>query len=123
LRDATQYSQRRNDVAHGVADYFVKPEEWGAAIISNTFALYPSQASFKERTLIGVPSYCMTSADLNYFFTQIYQLQKPAMDLAISLMKRKRRPSLQKWYAPALQSANPSADQNSPPKDELPQLR
>ena len=124
LRNAIQYSQRRNDVAHGVVDYFGAEESWGeeSEFDNGTFALYPSEANFKERTIFGKPSYCMTSIEIDYFFEKIYKLHRPAVNLAINISKRKREPNplLGIFYRCAPRSANLSADQNSPQEGESP---
>ena len=53
---ASCYSPRRNDIAHGVVDHFQTEDEYdryGYLPHKNTFALFPSIASFKERTVKG----------------------------------------------------------------------
>lgn len=101
LRNAKQYSERRNDIAHGVVDFFCLKDDWDRPRLENAYALYPSQASFKERTTAGIPSYCMTSAEIHYFFEKIFELQRPALDLVSAIERRKTpRPSLRTLYEP-----------------------
>jgi hypothetical protein len=93
---SSDFSQRRNDIAHGFVDQFQTVDEWkryGWMEETNTFALYPSLASFKERDTSGVPSYCMTSVEIDYFHGQIAKLQPMAFDSARDIVKDGRPPS------------------------------
>ncbi|MDE2104322.1 MAG: hypothetical protein KGL39_44200 [Patescibacteria group bacterium] len=115
LRNALSFSQRRNDIAHGVVDYFQDPQR---AFISfqeaATFALYPSYASFRERSLENRPTYCFTSVEIDYYFEQFYNLQNPVIDLTTLLINQRSRVTFQKrYYLHAPSSANLKAAQNS----------
>lgn len=57
IANALSYSSRRNDIAHGFVEWFASEDEWqslGAVNEHNTYALYPSIASFKERDILGL---------------------------------------------------------------------
>jgi hypothetical protein len=85
ISKAKCYSLRRNDIAHGYVDSFATQEDWKLDGHSNkygTFALYPSIASFKERDLLGIPSYCMVSADISHFSDRVTELQPIAIRIA-----------------------------------------
>jgi hypothetical protein len=78
LSQSVSFSPRRNEIAHGFVDSFGTEVDWrcwGWSDNHNTFALYPSIASFKERDLGGIPSYCMTSNEISYFYDCILRLQ------------------------------------------------
>ena len=58
------------------------------------FALYPSVASFKERDIRAIPSYCMTSNELIYFYREVVKLQPKAIALADDIIRHGRSTSL-----------------------------
>jgi hypothetical protein len=90
LRDSTSFSPRRNEIAHGYVDQFQTEEEWmryGWISDATGFGLYPSLASFKERDLNAKPSYCMTSAEILYFYSQIVRIQPIAVRLGDAIRK------------------------------------
>ncbi|MGH6847938.1 MAG: hypothetical protein ACREC0_11020 [Methylocella sp.] len=107
LGSALQFSQRRNDIAHGVIDYFMEnPAGWGETLANlsdrqflrkmarfpkDAFALYPSWASFRERDLNQIPTYCMSSKELDYFADAFANLCDPPRKLAEDLIVRRRR--------------------------------
>jgi hypothetical protein len=108
LRDATCFGPRRNEIAHGVVDFYFRenvkcpvplpeklPEE-------AEYALYPSFASFKERSLTNAPTYCYTSLELNYFSGQFIRLANEAFIFALQLSKARGTPLLRKPYEPDL---------------------
>lgn len=92
LRTATSYSPRRNDVAHGVVDYFLAEDLYRAGKTGiflsseNQYALYPSWASYRERDIKGAPSYCMSSVEIDYFFHEFTKIVKPVMELTSKLL-------------------------------------
>jgi hypothetical protein len=103
LRDATSFAPRRNEIAHGVVDYFwlrdAKPER-GEPVLEERFGLYPSYASFRERSITNDPTYCYTSAELDYFFGQFLRLGNEASGLVGHVLKVRKRPSLRRLYEP-----------------------
>jgi hypothetical protein len=95
IASALNYSPRRNDIARGFVDWFATENEWnslGAVNNHNTYSLYPSIASFKERDIFGRPSYCLTSAELEFFYSKVILLQPEAHKLADNIAKIKRPP-------------------------------
>ena len=54
------------------------------------FALYPSLASFKGRDTRAIPSYCMTSNELTYFYDEVVKLQPKTIALADDIFKHGR---------------------------------
>jgi hypothetical protein len=85
LSEAVSFSQRRNDVAHGVADIYLPLSE-GPPIVKDIYALYPSYASFKGRSLGNFPEYSYTSAELNYFndhFTRLAEQRSKLIEPCI----------------------------------------
>jgi hypothetical protein len=119
LKLAVCYSQRRNDIAHGVVDHFGLENTWGTKTEYNRFSLYPTHSSFKERSIKGVPSYCMTSTEISYFYRQVFMLQTSTIELANKVARKKHTKSLLRTlYGPAIRSANQPADQTSPQGNE-----
>jgi hypothetical protein len=85
------YSQRRNEIAHGLVDQFQAKddfERYGWLEDALGYALYPSIASFKERDLRGVPTYCMAASDTEYFYNRILEIQPRAIKLGDAIRKR-----------------------------------
>lgn len=97
LRDAICYSQRRNDIAHGVVSYFEALPwpaypRWGKKP-PKSFGFYPSNANFKDREIGGpggIPTYCLTVAELDYFLQEFRKLRQPAINLAAQLVGHRR---------------------------------
>jgi hypothetical protein len=90
---AVQFSQRRNDIAHGFVDQFQTQEQlqkFGWMLAVEGFALYPSLASFKGRDTRAIPSYCMTSNELSYFYNEVVKLQPKTIALADDIIKHGR---------------------------------
>jgi hypothetical protein len=77
LTHATAFAPRRNEITHASVGNF-RPAEGN---IADTYALYPSYASFKNRDLKSQAAYCMTSVELDYFSEHFHTLQKPVTDL------------------------------------------
>jgi hypothetical protein len=103
LTDATQFSPRRNDVAHGVLDYYFPEdhhEHSEPIALDLEYGLYPSYASFKERDLANVPTYCYTSVELNYFWSEFVRLGTEASLLVGQILNDRKRPSLRRHYEP-----------------------
>jgi hypothetical protein len=104
LKEATCFAPRRNDIAHGVVDFFFPEAAFASGnidgyIVENTYGLYPTAASFKERSLANAPTYCYTSAELDYFHGHFFRLVSEAIKVAgLILRGRRRRPSLQRHY-------------------------
>lgn len=89
LNPSKRYSERRNDIAHGVVDSFV-PEDFTLEAAQRTagkfgHALFPTYGYFRERTPAGFPFYCYTSAEINYFREQFLSLMEPAHRLAAEI--------------------------------------
>jgi hypothetical protein len=107
LKEAVSFSQRRNDVAHGVTDFYFPEAAFASGnidgyIVENEYGLYPSAASFKERSLANAPTYCYTSVELDYFHGHFFRLVNEAMKVAgLVLRGRRRRPSLRRHYEQA----------------------
>lgn len=87
-KDAKGFSPRRNDVAHGVVQYFNIAPETEFRIPGGGFALFPSYANFKDRNLGNEPDYCYTSVELNYFKEQFEKLQEAPTGLAADIIHR-----------------------------------
>jgi hypothetical protein len=90
LSHAASFSPRRNDIAHGVVDYHEKlpypTTNLRKPRKTQTYALYPSYANFKDRAVTGVPEYCYTEVELDYFYGEFLKLVEPAFTLAGFLM-------------------------------------
>jgi hypothetical protein len=84
LTNASCFSPRRNEITHASVYPFSDPE----GKETDTYALYPAYASFKERDLKNKPSYCMTSAEIDYFTTQFESLRAPISDLTSQIATR-----------------------------------
>jgi hypothetical protein len=55
---------------------FLFPDKEAVSVNNhNAYALYPTIASFKERDLLGKPTYCMTSKEIEFYFSKIVRLQ------------------------------------------------
>jgi hypothetical protein len=77
LSSATCFAPRRNEITHAAVGNF-KPL---GGELTDTYALYPSYASFKHRDLKNQAAYCMTSVELDYFSDHFRALQTPVTDL------------------------------------------
>jgi hypothetical protein len=100
-KNSKLFSERRNDIAHGVVDYFInQPTNPEFAVSDLAYGLYPSYASFKSRDYSDVPAYCYSSVELDYFRVEFFNLSRPAMELASLIVKRVRKPSLRGIYQP-----------------------
>jgi hypothetical protein len=96
LSQSISLSPRRNEITHGFVDSFATEDDWkrwGHSDNYNTFALYPSIASFRERDLGGIPSYCMTSKEISYFYDYMVRLQPSVVSLAEAIIKDGRATS------------------------------
>ena len=92
LRHASCFAPRRNELTHAAVSFFLANEENSiGTTVTNTYALYPAYASFKERDLKNKPSYCMTSVEIDYFGEHFLQLQKPVTDLSSGIASRPYR--------------------------------
>ena len=95
LTAATSFSPRRNDIAHGhVFIYYPTPDLTDVVLKPESYALYPSQASFRERDTRNQPTYCMAHPELNYFSEQFLKLQRPAAVLTQAIRKFRKLPPL-----------------------------
>jgi hypothetical protein len=95
LKDAKNYAPRRNEIAHGTVDHFepwpiIRPHRSGYRPKAS-YALYPSYANFKDRDITGVPSYCYTSPELDYFYRQFYNLMQPAIFISTKIVVHRRK--------------------------------
>ena len=122
LRAATAFAPRRNDIAHGSADHYRRAPPAPLEIPApDRYALFPAFASFRERDMSGTPSYCYTSAEIEYFRGQFLLLRRPARDLADRLIvEARKRASFDKFRSLYRSSANPTPDQNDQPESERP---
>lgn len=89
LNPCHRFNDRRNDIAHGVVDAYI-PEAFtveAARRLAGKFghALFPTYGYFKERTPAGFPSYCYTSAEIDYFREQFLSLLIPTHSLAAEI--------------------------------------
>lgn len=75
IRDATSFSPRRNEIAHGVVTNFRTNPVLGPPRRMKSFALYPSFANFKDRAIDKTPSYCYSAADIAYYSDQFEELE------------------------------------------------
>lgn len=64
LKSVKEFAPRRNDIAHGVVAEFYRNIDNGLVYVPGYFALYPTIASFKQRSIDGIPAYCMGSAEI-----------------------------------------------------------
>jgi hypothetical protein len=92
LKSVKEFAPRRNDIAHGVVAEFYRNIDNGLVYVPGYFALYPTIASFKQRSIDGIPAYCMGSAEIKYFSNRFRSLLKPSADLRADIdMKRLSR--------------------------------
>jgi hypothetical protein len=92
LKEATCFSPRRNDVAHGVVEPYIPANYDWVSALDHTHGLYPSYASFKDRDLADAPTYCYTSKELDYFVGQFMRLATDASRVADQLLKANKKP-------------------------------
>jgi hypothetical protein len=86
LRNAATFSERRNDISHGAVDHYrPEPPTLPPTLGGDEYALFPSFATFRTRNVNNEPTYCYTSAELEYFRQQFYELRRPVADLAALL--------------------------------------
>jgi hypothetical protein len=96
LANIKSFSTRRNEITHGVVDdFYRKISDDNFILVPGAFALYPTVASFKERTLEGRPSDCMTSNEITYYSTRFRGLLRPAIGLVrdVNMKRLSRRAS------------------------------
>ncbi|MFA5968915.1 MAG: hypothetical protein WC816_06690 [Sphingomonas sp.] len=87
LASANKFAERRNEIAHGVVDIFRQSPRDSQNITSiETYAIYPSYSTFKERDLDSIPTYCYTSKELDYFCDEFRKLRAPVLALAANLV-------------------------------------
>jgi hypothetical protein len=91
LRNAANFSPRRNEIAHGVVNHFMSSRPGSRLATDATYCLYPSNASVRDGELAPLPSYCCSSVELDYFFSEFYQLQEPAASVAMRVVKKAGR--------------------------------
>jgi hypothetical protein len=92
LRNSMKYCERRNEIAHGAVDHYQpEPPALTEFAALDTFALFPSYATFRTRELDGTPTYCYTEAELEYFRQEFFKLRRPVIDLSSALMRDTRR--------------------------------
>lgn len=82
FKTSKEFAARRNDIAHGVVQYFNLSSETEFRIPGGGFALFPSYANFKDRSLSNEPDYCYTSVELDYFQKHFDGLQDAPTTLA-----------------------------------------
>jgi hypothetical protein len=86
LSTAASFSPRRNEITHASVNSFTLED--GSA--TQTFALYPAYASFRERDMKNIPSYCMTKAEIDYFSMHFREMQTPVRILMGRISSRPR---------------------------------
>jgi hypothetical protein len=91
LQSTTNFAPRRTDIAHGVVDHFMSYPSGSTLPGDPTYCLYPSSASSSNGNRNNLPSYCFSSAELDYFFSEFYRLQEPVASVAVRIIKRDRR--------------------------------
>lgn len=106
LKQATRFSERRNEIAHGSVDHFIEDFSNPPIPLPAQYCLYPSYAVFKKRDLNSVPEYCYTTIELDYFYEQFSKLINPVSELAGAILQERRTASLKKQYARYLASEN-----------------
>jgi hypothetical protein len=80
LSEATCYSPRRNDIAHGAVDlwYHTAPRSIDhPPPILGKWALYPSRVNFRDTEVlqyINVATYCYSSKELDYFYEKFNEI-------------------------------------------------
>jgi hypothetical protein len=84
LRHASCYTQRRNEITHATAGVFWFPDNTQG----DGFGLCPAYASFKERNPENIPTYCMTSAEIEYFSNIFLGLQEPVRELTTAMVRK-----------------------------------
>jgi hypothetical protein len=114
IKAAASFSPRRNDIAHGAVDrYLHEPPLLAPVPRSDKFALFPSFATFKDRDVEGVPTYCYTTNELEYFRMEFLKLRNPAAQLASHIGHVSRMRTLRDTHRALSQaSANPGPDHN-----------
>ena len=116
LRNAVQFSQRRNDIAHGVVDHYRPPPPTVPPMSSpDEYALFPAYATFKERDPQNVPTYCYASAELDYYRTQFYSLRRPAFSLCQEIATAAQASALRGKYRSLIRR---SASRSAPKSDQ-----
>jgi hypothetical protein len=102
LTKISSFSPRRNEITHGILDIFYKrlsDDQFQA--VPGTVALYPTAASFQNRNLEGIPSYCMTSREIIYFSDKFRGLLTSAHGLTYrALATRLDGPTFEKARKP-----------------------
>lgn len=86
---AKSFSPRRNDIAHGAVNHFIRDPAVGPFKRFKTFALYPSFANYKDRALDSRPTYCYTSIEIDRYtfefrgliFSAGYLMEEISMEL------------------------------------------
>jgi hypothetical protein len=91
LSRCTNFSKRRNEIAHGVVDFYYLTPKKEVIVRQIDYALYPSFSSFKDRDLSNEPEYCMTSKEILYFSTEFEQLNDDASLLYGKMLRVTRR--------------------------------
>lgn len=86
FKTSSQFGPRRNDIAHGVVQYFNVTSETELRAPGGGFALFPSFANFKDRSLSNHPDYCYTSVELKYFTDEFEKLQEAPTHLASNII-------------------------------------
>jgi hypothetical protein len=109
LHSATNFAPRRNDIAHGVVDHFMSYPPGSTLPGDATYCLYPSCGSASQRDRSSLPSYCFSSVELDYFFSEFYRLQEPAAAVAMRILKRDQHQKSQ----PQVWRATPRKDLHS----------
>jgi hypothetical protein len=88
LQSAANFAPRRHEIAHGVVDHFMPSPPGSTSPDDATYCLYSSCKRSSERDHGNHPSYCFSSAELDYFFSEFYRLQEPAASVTMRILKR-----------------------------------
>tara|TARA_R110000868_G_scaffold286313_6_gene546764 strand:- start:1273 stop:1779 length:507 start_codon:yes stop_codon:yes gene_type:complete len=83
LKDAKNFSPRRNEIAHGVVDRFQLADEVPIPVgPRDKCALFPPYATFKDRDVRLTPLYCYGAPEILYFEGQFNKLMFEANNFA-----------------------------------------
>jgi hypothetical protein len=89
-KEASNYSERRHDIAHGVVFFWQPAPPKTRDPEEKTFALFPSAASLKGwAPEQPIPEYCYVAADIDYFYARFNDLTGPPSSLAGHIIRKK----------------------------------
>ncbi len=86
LKLAVLFSERRNEIVHGVVTVFRDPPP-GTNHPENQFALVPSYCSFAKRDADNTPTYCYAVPEILHYQEQFQKILDPAWEFLEKLDK------------------------------------